>query len=122
MKNFDEWNEVKKNIEAFGEAKLCKAREIWWCRLGINIGREQDGGVDFRRPVLIMRKLSDDTCLVLPVTTSESLHKYRIKINDTQAVVVTQMRVLDTIRFIEKVSVLETSVFDLIRKTVRDLI
>lgn len=122
MKNFDEWNEMKKNLESFGETKLCKPREIWWCRLGINIGREQDGGIDFRRPVLIIKKLSNDTCLILPITTSESVHKYRVRISNSQAAVITQIKVIDAIRLIEKVSVLDSDTFDLIRKTIRELI
>lgn len=113
---------MKKNLESFGETKLCKPREIWWCRLGINIGREQDGGIDFRRPVLIIKKLSNDTCLILPITTSESVHKYRVRISNSQAAVITQIKVIDAIRLIEKVSVLDSDTFDLIRKTIRELI
>ncbi len=122
MKKFDEWNEMKKSLESFGGTKLCKPREIWWCRLGINIGREQDGGADFRRPVLIIKKLSNDTCLILPITTSESIHKYRVRISDNQAAVITQIKVIDVIRLIEKVSVLDNDTFELIRKTIRELI
>ena len=30
--------------------------EIWWCSCGQNLGMEMNGGKEFMRPVLIMRK------------------------------------------------------------------
>ena len=42
QKDFDGWNEVK--IETNGEEpRRYTVREIWWCRLGANVGTEQDG-------------------------------------------------------------------------------
>ena len=37
MKDFNKWNEKKKEIEADGIPDLYpKEREIWWCSLGVN--------------------------------------------------------------------------------------
>lgn len=59
MKQFDEWNSVKKEIEDYHRAPV-KLGEIYWCRIGLNIGVEQDGkGDDFMRPVIIIKKFSD---------------------------------------------------------------
>jgi len=45
-KDFDAWNKVKKLTNA-EQPRLYTVREIWWCRIGVNIGTEQDGKVLF---------------------------------------------------------------------------
>ena len=61
-----------------------KPREIWWCNLGKNIGYEMNGkGDNFRRPVLIFKKVSSNHSIIVPLTTQEHFSKffYKIKIN-----------------------------------------
>jgi hypothetical protein len=60
FKDFDEWNEEKKNFEKYSpESLIFHEREIWWCSLGVNLGDEQDGKNNlFERPVLVVRKTS----------------------------------------------------------------
>lgn len=53
-KDFDYWNNTKKQINEIQNTRFHKPREIWWCYLGVNVGHEQDGGIDFRRPVVIL--------------------------------------------------------------------
>jgi mRNA interferase MazF len=85
MKDFDLWNNNKKKIEDLGENKFYHQRDIWWCSLGLNIGFEQDGkDKGFQRPVLIVKALGDKTCIVLPLTTSNKNHKYRVEIGEVQ--------------------------------------
>jgi mRNA interferase MazF len=68
-KNFDEWSISKKNTELKGRPKV-KEGEIWWCRIGLNIGVEEDGkNKNFRRPVLILKKYSDEIVFVVPLST-----------------------------------------------------
>lgn len=67
---YDKWNEKKKaikNIDIF-----IRERDIWWCKIGKNVG--QDGvGDNFSRPVLILKKLDGKTCIILPLTTQENI-------------------------------------------------
>ena len=45
-------------------------REIWWCSLGVNVGHEEDGkNEQFERPALILKKWSNKTVIILPMTT-----------------------------------------------------
>ena len=54
-KDFDKWNTEKKQTNA-EQPRLYTVREVWWCRLGGNVGSEQDGsGRAFLRPVVIVR-------------------------------------------------------------------
>ncbi len=127
QKDFKDWNNIKTNIHLKNESKLYHQREIWWCSLGLNIGFEQDGdGLEYQRPVLIMKGFSKNTCLVFPLTTSEKKHKMRIPIglvNGKNAlVIISQPKLIDTKRLVEKVGFLDKEIFENIRKAVRDLI
>ena len=73
MKDFDEWNEIKKRTEDSKRAPV-KVGEIYWCKLGLNIGVEQDGkDAEFQRPILVLKKFSHQIILGVPLTTQ--IHK-----------------------------------------------
>src|SRR5947199_8153348 len=60
-RDFDRWNEIKKATDAADEATRLYFREgeVWWVRLGKNIGYESDGrSREFTRPVIILKKYS----------------------------------------------------------------
>ena len=126
-KNFDEWNKQKQTIHNSGENKLYRIREIWWCSLGVNIGFEQDGTkAEKSRPVLILKGLSQNTCLVIPLTTSLSKHPLRISLgevdNRNATAIISQIRVVDTKRLFRKIKKLNKDKFEEIRKAVKNLI
>lgn len=126
-KEFDKWNIKKKALHNRQDNLFYHEREIWWCALGINIGFEQDGsGEEYRRPVLILKGLSAKTCLIVPLTASSQKHLLRPSVGvvaDKEArALLSQLRVIDTKRLISKVGYLEKSIFETIRKTVRDLL
>lgn len=80
QKNFDIWNTYKKEIEDNPRTDFVNKRDIWWCSLGVNIGSEQDGvGEHFERPVVVLRKLSSTTFIVLPLTTKKKLEDFQEK-------------------------------------------
>ncbi len=126
-KDFDLWNTIKRRLHENEAQKLYHTREIWWCSLGTNIGFEQDGeGAEYQRPVLILKGLSKNTCLVIPLTTSSLKHPMRIPIGvvgkKDAAAIISQMRVVDTRRLIDKVEVLDKNIFETIRKAVKDML
>lgn len=125
QKDFDKWNEVKKTTDA-EQPRLYTVREVWWCRLGVNIGTEQNGSSEnFVRPVLIILGLGPDACLIVPLTTSTRRHPLRVPIGDIDGrdahANVSQLRIIDTRRLGEKIGFLDKEHFALIRKTVRNL-
>ncbi len=124
-KNFDTWNTLKKQTHD-EESRLYTVREIWWCRLGVNVGSEQDGsGHSFFRPVVIIRAFGPETCAVIPLTTSPRPHRLRIgvgMVQDKEAkALLSQLRVIDTRRLVEKVCFLDKEIFTELRKAVRNL-
>ena len=126
-KPFNDWNVKKKLLDLSGQTRRYQEREIWWCYLGVNIGQEEDGkGEEFQRPVLILKGLSRETCLVVPLTSSANESKYRIfigKIFDKEnRVILSQIRVIDVKRLVNFIGVLDRGIFNLIRKSLKDLL
>jgi mRNA interferase MazF len=70
-KSFDKWNRVKKHLNNDDSGIFCRAGEIRWVSIGVNIGSEMDGkGDSFNRPCLIADIFSDKLALIFPMTTS----------------------------------------------------
>lgn len=64
--------------------------------------------------------------MVVPLTTSKKNNKYYIKIgkvDDKEAsAIISQIRLVDTKRLVNKVGVLDKKIFEEIRKAIRNLI
>ena len=127
QKDFDKWNMIKKEIHWKKFPVFCHPREIWWCSLGINVGFEQDGtGKNYERPALILKGFNQYVSLILPLTTSIKKNKYHLPlgvVNGKEAfAIISQIRLIDTKRLINKVGVINKKTFENIKKTVKDLL
>lgn len=125
MKNFDEWNEIKKKVDLYNSKKY-HPKEIWWSFWGLNVGFEESGSYNyFKRPVLIPKTLSPNTCIVVPLTTSRDNNKNRIDIglieNKNAKAIISQLKVIDTRRLTTKICVLDDENFSKIREAVKNL-
>jgi len=124
-KSFDDWNRQKKKVQE-EQKRFYSVREIWWCKLGVDIGSEQDGkGENFLRPCIIVRGFGADTCLVVPLTTSIKQHFLRVSvgvIDGKEAKAnLSQLRLIDTRRLVEKIGFLGKDTFSELTKRIRDL-
>ena len=75
---------------------------------------------------MIIRGFSPYVCLVVPLTTSKKRDRFYITAGLVEgkraAVIVSQIRLIDTRRLINKVGTLERALFDPIRKAARKLL
>lgn len=70
IKDFDDWNDLKKNMDKLAKLPTINDGEIWWCGVGANVGVEISGkGKRYSRPVLIMKKLSRFGFMGVPLTS-----------------------------------------------------
>jgi len=128
IKDFIGWNTVKKETHELTDyLPLYHERQVRWCKLGVNIGFEQDGtGDGFSRPVLILKGLSRNVCIVLPLTTSEKENKYHVSIGEIDGrksfVIISQIRLIDTRRLDTLIGTLSDKEFQTIRKAVKDIL
>jgi mRNA interferase MazF len=71
FEKYDNWNEVKKTTTKNKIHIGIKTREVFWVKLGQNIGDEEYGkGKLFSRPVLVIRQFTKDLFLGVPLTTT----------------------------------------------------
>ena len=127
QKNFDGWNVEKKRLHVAPERPpFVSEREIWWCSFGINIGREQDGrGDNFERPVVILRVLSPDTFMALPLSTKKRVEKFQSEITHSTIrgfALLDQVRVLDTKRLRRKIGTANQNEFAVIKEKLKSLL
>lgn len=106
-----------------------REKEVWWTALGVNIGFEQDGkGEEFRRPVLILKKFNKYVVLVVPLTTKvKKDNKYYVScsmVHDDMArmAIVSQVRLIDTRRFIDKLGVVREDSFVAIKNAIKAML
>jgi mRNA-degrading endonuclease toxin of MazEF toxin-antitoxin module len=104
MKNFDRWNKVKKMIDQKNSLSV-KIGEICWIKFGLNIGREQNGDMsEFQRPVIVIKKFSNDFVLVAPLTTQNKEGSWYLEIKifeERRKVILNQIKPIDTKRILK---------------------
>jgi mRNA interferase MazF len=130
-KNFDEWNQKKKEIDRLlpvslqHEEKFFYEREIWWAHVGENIGFEMCGkGKLSTRPVVIIKKFSADSAFVIPLSTKVKHNKYVVSLGlvsgKESCANVTQLRLIDMRRCTEKITMCNKASFEMMRKKLRE--
>jgi mRNA interferase MazF len=93
----------KSNLPRFNEA------EVWWCSMGINIGKEIDGKSEkYNRPVLILRKFNREQFWGVPLTSkskNNELFYHKVIIKDKDSFIhLTQIRTFDVRRLQDRIT------------------
>lgn len=121
-KDFDRWNNFKKYIDKDKNLVDFLERDIWWCSVGVNVGREQQSQTEnFSRPVVIIKRFTPDIFLAVPLTTQIKKDRFRIciKIGEIQNdALILHMRSYDRKRLIRKVCMLPDKEFKKITKAI----
>lgn len=124
MKDFDSWNELKKDLAGTDSTAYCKAREVWWCSLGVNIGFEQDGKHDlFERPVLVARVFNKSVFWGIPLSTKikhENPHYLSLKHDKLHySAIISQLRLFDTKRLQRKLYKITQGQYELVVERIK---
>lgn len=127
QKDFREWHEVKQEIQNFYPRRFYREREIRWCSVGLNVGSEIDGkGKNYMRPVLILKRISRNTCLCVPITTQNHIgpHYFEINLKDgiKRIVALSQIRLFDTKRLYGLIERLDPEQFQKIKQAVINVV
>lgn len=125
--SFDNWNEVKKNVETKSKKALFKERDIFFASLGHNIGFEQNGkGNSFMRPVIVLKKFSNDVFLGVPLTSKDKkgifYYSFYFGDNIKNSAILSQIRLFDTKRLERKIGTINKDDFEKIREAIKKLI
>ena len=129
LENLHKWNEIKVNLFINRNKCYPKERQIWICKLGINIGREQNGSLeDFMRPVLILNQFGENF-LVLPLTSQLKKSEFRfllsgdnIGLSKSSEVILDQARTVSQKRMTWKIGWCMKEDFSIIKNRMSELI
>lgn len=125
-KDFQKWHIIKAETDELSH-RFYRAREVWWCLLGANVGFEMDGkGQKFTRPVLVLKGFSKQVCLCLPLSTKDKKGKFYCAIDLGDGVprvaILSQIRLLDTKRLVERIGTISVENYNEIKQAAIHLI
>jgi mRNA interferase MazF len=122
-KDFDRWNEIKRATDAADETARLYFREgeIWWVRLGHNVGYEANGkSREFTRPVVVLKKYNQYSFLALPLTTVPKPSRYRCSVGIVDGkrafATLSQLHNIDSKRLVKKLMRLDADIFIALKK------
>ena len=127
MKKFDEWNEIKKKTDKYHKKLFFKERDIFYTKLGENIGYEQNGkGDKFQRPVVVLKKYNQNFFLGVPLTSVPKTGKYyfafSFKKDVTSYAILSQVRAFDKKRLMKKIGMIPKDKFEELKICIKDLL
>ena len=131
MENFDKWNEIKKITQNSKRKLGIKSREIFWAKIGQNIGSEEYGkDENFARPVIVIRKLTKDLFVGVPLTSTiksnDYFHsfKYDNKTHGTvhNSAMILQLKVFSIKRLMNKAGIINKNDFEEIIKKLQMIV
>lgn len=126
MKKFNEWNEVKKETEHISDKVYFKERDIFWTRIGENIGFEQNGkGNEFQRPILVVKKYTNDMFLGVPLSTTIRDGSFYFSFtldNKTSTALLVQHKLCSNKRLMKKIGMINKRDFENLKIKLHDLI
>jgi len=127
MKDFDQWNRKKIQVDKIENRPFFHEREIWFCHLGVNVGFEQDGSdEEFLRPVVVVRKFNNGIFLAVPLTRTEKKTQFYFSFsfgdNEKSTAILSQVKLLDGRRLSHKIGDIAENDFKELKKKLKALI
>lgn len=123
---FDAWSKLKRRLDKRSTFIGFKEREVWWAYVGRNIGYEENGkGIEFIRPVLVVRVFNRRLCWVIPLTSVMRKGAYYFSVshtNRTSVALLAQLRALDSRRFIRRTGKISISDYQKLRELLLHLL
>ena len=130
MQNFDKWNEVKKETENDNVSFGFKNRDIFYIKMGQNIGYEQNGkGDSFVRPIVIFKGFNQDMFFGIPLSSQLKEGKFYYTFSfmkgdnlSTNIALLSQMRLFSSKRLLNKIGVMDKNNFEEMKTKFKKLI
>lgn len=134
LEKFDEWNEEKKKIHITGQSTVfINPRDLWYVKMGVNVGNETNGKDEFIRPVLVLKRVGN-LLFVAPLTTKGKESNFYHTIStanyvdmqyarNISRVELSQCKVMDKKRFLDKIGCIDSSeLWDIKKKLIKLLL
>ena len=129
MKDFNRWNELKKEIDIKNNIpdNFPKEGEVWMSSVGINIGYEQNGSEDnFSRPMLIIKKFNNHMFWAVPLSTKQKDFDFYFNFTDQNgqkvSAILAQMKLVSVKRLKRDIYIMPTELFEEIKEKLKSFI
>jgi mRNA interferase MazF len=103
-----------------------KERDIFWAKIGQNVGFEQNGkGKEFTRPVLVVKKYSKNMFLSVPLSTTIRDGSFFFQFNFKEKIstaLLIQNRLMSTKRLVKKMGKIDEENFERLKVKLIELI
>lgn len=124
---FDEWCSIKRETNAEKSHHYFREGDVFFVRMGKNIGFEQDGKGDlFLRPVLIVRKFNKDIFFGVALTTHLKHNPFYIPIGSVRGqenvAILSQSRLYDARRLDYRLGKINAQTLALVRTKLRSVL
>ncbi len=133
---FDAWNKEKKALHNQEDSRTyyVNEREIWFVKMGKNIGFEENGKEEFARPVLVIKKVGNMFFTVALTTKGKSNNRFyhqlanpsftdeHIRNQHNSYAILSQSRSIDKKRFLEKIGQAAPEDFQIIKQKLTELL
>ncbi|MBQ6127564.1 type II toxin-antitoxin system PemK/MazF family toxin [Candidatus Saccharibacteria bacterium] len=125
IKHFKQWIDLKSRLHFGASSPKISEGDIWWCGCGENVGVEINGKSSrFSRPVLIMKKLSSQGFMGIPLTSQKKTGSWYAKfvfLDKEQFAAVCQARVMSSSRLYSKIGQIPLSDLSIVKRAFIDL-
>ncbi len=125
-KDFDRWNIQKKITDNTENKNTFHEREIWFIKVGENVGFEQNGrGEEFLRPVIVYKKFSKNVFLGIPLTKSIKEGKFYSSFDfqgKKSNAILSQIRLFDSKRLKYKIGKMSVGDYSRVKEKLIELI
>ena len=122
QKDFEGWSKLKEKINDSVRPNV-SVRDVRWCAIGHNVGSEMDGkGYAYARPVVILKFVSNNTCLVIPLTHSQKAGTHMYKMSFKNEIIharLDQVKIIDTKRLKTRLGTLSDIKFNDLKDAVK---
>jgi len=132
MEKFDDWNEVKKEVNNHSNKKVgFKTRDIFYINMGENIGFEQNGkGEKFLRPIVILKVFNREMFFAIPLSSQlkEGVFYYHFEFEKRDGTVsknialLSQMKLFSSKRLLNKIGVINKDDFENMKESFKCLV
>ncbi len=132
MQEYDKWNEVKKETAKSKMRLTIKPRDIYWAKIGQNIGHEEYGkGKNFLRPIIVIRQLTSDLFIGVPTTSTKKenndyfhciSYKDKLKEDISSSAMLLQIKAFSKKRLLNKIGTVNQEEFIIIKDKLKRLI
>lgn len=125
-KDFSSWNSRKVILNNKEIVPFFYEREVWWCSIGINVGREEDGkNQHFERPVLIIKQFNQALFWGVPLSSKIRVGSYyfTVELPERKSLaILLQLRLFSSKRLLRKIWTLDKGQYSEIKEAIRRLL